>query len=50
MALRKADLTDYLTAHGLVVEGDETVKELDEAYHYMREHEGNPVRVLAKAA
>ena len=32
----KVLLSDYLTEHGLVVEGDESHDELHEAYRYMR--------------
>lgn len=32
----KADMTAYLTEHGLVVEGDEKATELAEAVGYMK--------------
>ncbi len=38
MSLTKTEFAAYLTAHGLVVEGDETRDELAEAYRYLREH------------
>lgn len=33
----KETMTEYLTTHGLVVEGDETAAELYQAVKYMRE-------------
>ncbi len=50
MSLYQTDLAAWLEDHGLVVEGDETWAELDEAYRYMREYLGDPVRTPAKAA
>lgn len=38
MALRKGDAVDYLRAHGLVVEGDETAEEIREAYGNIRRY------------
>jgi hypothetical protein len=35
----KAEMTEYLTDYGLVVEGDETAAELNEACKYMRAYQ-----------